>query len=157
MLIPYLRSATYVILLAALWVGGRLVRVLPLSLNSPAWLEAEAARKGNKSFTDEAEIFDCRRSGYEVLELASREIASRGLRYYCAPIPRVKLSTQNNRVIWVLQYAVPDPPPGAAYGIRIEVDDLTGKVTFGAKTETNRSPDPMPASVTPAAGGPHQP
>jgi hypothetical protein len=87
----YLRFATYSLLFAALWITGRFVHVIPVSLNSPKSMAADAARRANKAFTEDAGIFDCRRSGKEVLAIGEKTLAEHRLQGLCAWIPRVKL------------------------------------------------------------------
>jgi hypothetical protein len=122
----YLRLLTYVLLGAALWVGGRLSHVIPVSLNSPRWIAADAAREANKEFAGGPDILTCTRSGHDVAARAQAALSKRRLDAYCAPVPRVKLRMRDGRVQWVLAYARPDPAPGESYTVTVVVDDLTG-------------------------------
>jgi hypothetical protein len=125
-MLKYLRFATYSLLIAALWTAGRRLQVIPLSLNSPTSIAADAARLANKSLTEDADIFDCARSGKEIFAIGERTLAEHHLEGVCVPIPRVKIQSREYKVSWVLSYDWPDAPPGSPYVLRIVVDDATG-------------------------------
>lgn len=129
----YLRFATYALLFGSLFVATKPRRFIPLSLNSPRWLAAEAALAQNQQLVEDATVLDCARSGSDVLSKANRLLDKHHLTAYCAPVPRVSLRKTGHQVQWILTYRKPDPAPGDFYSVTIIVDDLTGECSFAPR------------------------
>ena len=159
-----IRFATYLILLVVVCLYGRRVVEIPLSLmGDPTGRANDAARLANLAFVEEANIFDCRLGGREVLELSEKALKERGYSSSLLSVPHVKLRSvtkgiQNGihtmpSISWLLRYDNIDPAPGSPNSVTVVVDDYTRKVTFEYPgLMPNQSSEPTSASVTPPAG-----
>jgi hypothetical protein len=155
-----IRFATYLILLVAVYLYGRRLVVIPLSLmGGPTGIANDAARSANLTFVEEANIFECRLSGKEVLDISQKTLTEHGYHSSLASIPRVRLRSVKKgafvmpTISWILRYETIDPAPGSPNSVSVVVDDYTKKVSIEVpQTMPNQSSEPTPASGTSPAG-----